>query len=247
MKEVAQHVQDMYGMRLSPAQLTAFETYEQQLMEWNTCYNLTAIKESEKIRALHFLDSLTCLDVIRDTPMERMIDIGSGAGFPGLPLKIIYPGIHLTLVDSVGKKTRFCSHMVKTLALEGVDVIKDRAEVLGQQPEHRQQYDWALARAVAVLPVLVEYLLPLVRVGGSMLAMKGEAAHAEAHSAEHAIKVLGGHLREVVRVTLPGIAEEHYLIVIDKVAATPPGYPRRVGVPSKKPLKLDGDFISDLN
>jgi len=234
-------------MRLSPAQLTAFETYEQQLMEWNTRYNLTAIKEPEKIRVRHFLDSLTCLEVIRDTPMERMIDIGSGAGFPGLPLKIIYPSIHLTLVDSVGKKTRFCSHTVEALALEGVDVIQERAEVLGQQPEHRQQYDWALARAVAVLPVLVEYLLPLVRVGGSMLAMKGEAAHAEAHSAEHAINVLGGHLREVVRVTLPGIAEEHYLVVIDKVAATPPGYPRRVGVPSKKPLKLDRDFISDQN
>lgn len=236
MKEVAQHAQDLYGLRVTNVQLNAMTLYEGELLEWNSRYNLTAIDEPKKIRVKHFLDSLTCLDVMQDVPMERVIDIGSGAGFPGLPLKIMNPAMHLTLVDSVGKKTRFCQHIVNKLELESVDVIQDRAEGLGQQPDHRQKYDWAIARAVAKLPVLVEYLLPLVRVGGAMLAMKGEGAHAETHSAEHAIQVLGGHLREIVCVTLPGIAEDHHLVVVDKVAATPLGYPRRVGIPTKRPL-----------
>lgn len=236
MEEIAQLARDTFGLQITETQLDTFERYEQELLEWNSRYNLTAIKQPEQIRVKHFLDSLTCLGVMRDTPMERIVDVGTGAGFPGLPIKIVNPSTHLTLVDSVGKKTRFCDHVVNVLNLEGVSVIQERAENLAQRPEQRQQYDWALSRAVAVLPVLVEYLLPLVRIGGAVLAMKGEGAHAEVHAAENALRLLGGHLREVVQVTLPGVAEEHYLIVVDKVAATPPGYPRRVGVPAKKPL-----------
>ena len=162
--------------------------------------------------------------------------MGTGAGFPGIPIKIIYPKVKLSLVESVGKKAEFCRHVVKVLDLPGVEVIQERAENLGQNPAYREYYDWAVARAVAILPVLAEYLLPLVRVGGSILAMKGESGPAEAHSAEHALKVLGGHLRQLIPVTLPGVAEERYLVVIDKVAATPKGYPRNVGVPAKRPL-----------
>jgi 16S rRNA (guanine527-N7)-methyltransferase len=146
------------------------------------------------------------------------------------------PKTQLTLVESVGKKAEFCRHVVKILDLEGVEVVQVRAEVIGQDPDHRERYDWAVARAVAILPVLAEYLLPLVRVGGSMLAMKGESGPAEAHSAERALKVLGGHLRQLLPVTLPGVAEERYLVVIDKVAATPMAYPRKVGIPAKRPL-----------
>jgi 16S rRNA (guanine527-N7)-methyltransferase len=174
---------------------------------------------------------------MREASTERVIDIGTGAGFPGLPLKIINPGMRLTLVESVGKKAEFCRHLVKTLKLEGVDVLQERAETLGQSPDHRQSYDWAIARAVAILPVLVEYLLPLARVGGAALAMKGESAHAEAHSAEHATHILGGRLRKLMPITLPGVAEERYLVIIEKVAATPDAYPRRVGLPSKHPLR----------
>jgi 16S rRNA (guanine527-N7)-methyltransferase len=174
--------------------------------------------------------------VMRDQPVGSMIDIGTGAGFPGLPLKIALPELRLTLVESVGKKVAFCKHIVEKLSLEGVEVIQARAEALGQQGEHRQRYDWAVARAVANLPVLVEYLLPLVRLGGVALAMKGETGPAEAHEADFAIQLLGGHLRRLVPVTLPGVAEERYLVVIDKTAATPAGYPRRVGLPAKRPL-----------
>jgi 16S rRNA (guanine527-N7)-methyltransferase len=237
MKELVQHARSLLGLQLSPAQVNALEIYEQELLEWNKRFNLTAIRDAHQIRIKHFLDSLTCLSVMRN-PCERMIDVGTGAGFPGLPVKIIYPGIQLTLVESVGKKADFCRHLVKTLQLEGVQVIQERVEALGQMPNHRQQYDWAVARAVAIMPVLVEYLLPLARVGGAMLAMKGESAPAETQQAEYAIRLLGGHLRKLTPITLPTVVEQRYLVAVDKVAATPDAYPRRVGVPAKHPLQL---------
>ncbi len=162
--------------------------------------------------------------------------MGSGAGFPGLPLKIIYPNLQLTLVESIGKKAIFCQHIVQLLGLEEVGVIQDRAEVVGRMSEHRQRYDCAIARAVAVMPILTEYLLPLVKVGGNAIAMKGENAPAEAHSAEYAIRMLGGHLKKLIPVTLPGVVEERYLVIIDKISATPEQFPRRVGIPAKNPL-----------
>jgi 16S rRNA (guanine527-N7)-methyltransferase len=236
MKELAQNVQSQLGVRLKPSQIKAFEEYERLLIEWNARINLTAIREPREIRVKHFLDSLTCLKVMKDTPSERLVDVGTGAGFPGLPLKIICPGLKVTLLESVGKKADFCQRVAAALKLEGVEVIQERAEVSGHDPEHREKYDWAVARAVAALPALAEYLLPFVKVGGRMLAMKGESAVAEAHSAEKAFHMLGGHLRQVVPVTLPGVAEERYLVVVDKTAATPLPYPRRVGLPTKKPL-----------
>jgi 16S rRNA (guanine527-N7)-methyltransferase len=144
--------------------------------------------------------------------------------------------MRLVLVESVGKKADFCRHIVKTLELERVDVLQARAEELGQLQAHREQYDWAVARAVANLPVLMEYLLPLVRIGGAILAQKGENGPSEAHSSEKAARLLGGRFRQLHQLAMPGIAEERYLIVIDKVAATPPQYPRRIGIPLKSPL-----------
>lgn len=236
MQVLSQYAHHQLGLRLSRSQLSALSLYERELVDWNTRFNLTAIRDPQEIHIKHFLDSLTCLLVMRDSPIERLIDIGTGAGFPGIPIKIIYPKLQLTLVESVGKKAEFCRHVVKILDLHGVEVVQERAEALGQDPDYRERYDWAVARAVAILPVLAEYLLPLVRVGGGMLAMKGESGPAEAHSAEHALRVLGGHLRQLLPVTLPGVVEERYLVVIDKVAATPSGYPRKVGVPAKRPL-----------
>jgi 16S rRNA (guanine527-N7)-methyltransferase len=237
MDPFVQQVYRQVGLKLTTHQVRLLSQYEQELLVWNERYNLTAIRDLEEVRVKHFLDSLTCIQAMKDAPGKRIVDIGSGAGFPGLVLKIVYPGVQFTLVDSVGKKIDFCRHMVKTLGLEQVETLQERAENIGQSLAYREQYDWAVARAVADLAVLAEYLLPLVRIGGRMLAMKGENGPAESHAAEHALQLLGGHLRQLLPVTLPGVAEERYLVIVDKVAATPSRYPRRVGMPSKRPLR----------
>jgi 16S rRNA (guanine527-N7)-methyltransferase len=236
MEKLAQEFFDLSGITLNAHQLVLFKQYGDELVAWNTRYNLTAIRDTEKMRVKHFLDSLSAFLAMRGDSVERVIDVGTGAGFPGLPLKILCPGMKLTLVESVGKKVMFCHHIVETLGLKDVTVLHTRAETLGQDEEHREKYDWALARAVAVMPVLLEYLLPLARVGGQVLAMKGETAPAEAQVAEKAAQILGGHLRQLMAVTLPGVVDERYLVVVDKVAATPEKYPRRVGMPLKRPL-----------
>ncbi len=236
MKELVQHLQALGGIQLSASQYRDFQLYEQYLIEWNKRFNLTAIRNPEQIRIKHFLDSLSCLLAMAGSSMERVIDVGSGAGFPGIPIKIACPEIKLTLVESVGKKADFCRHIVSVLEMRSVEIVQERAETIGQDETYRQRYDWAVARAVAEMPVLVEYLLPLVRVGGAMLAMKGEGAPAETQKAEHAVRLLGGRLRRLEAVALPGVAEERFLVVIDKIAATPHEYPRRTGVPAKKPL-----------
>jgi 16S rRNA (guanine527-N7)-methyltransferase len=229
-------VQEYVNITLTPKQLSNLAIYELALVEWNTRINLTAVDEPEMIRTKHFLDSLTCYQVMQDTPMERVIDLGTGAGFPGLPLKIIFPRMRLTLVDSVRKKTDFCQYIVDQIGLTEVEIIQDRAENIGQNAAHREKYDWAVARAVAIMPILMEFLLPLAAIGGKVLAMKGENAPAETQNAENAIKVLGGHIQNLMPVSLPGVADQRYLVVVDKVAATPQKYPRRVGAPAKKPL-----------
>ena len=214
----------------------ALTTYEKELLEWNQKFNLTAIRDTESIRTKHFLDSFSCVLAWKASPPNHLIDIGTGAGFPGVPLKILYPNLKLTLVESVGKKAKFCQHITRLLGLEDVNIIQARAEDLGQNMQHREKYDWAVARAVANLNVLSEYLIPLVRIGGSMLAQKGESGPAEAQSAEKAMELLGGKLKQLIPVNLPGVADDRYLVVVDKVAATPPKYPRKPGIPVKQPL-----------
>ena len=236
MDKLIREAQQLFGISLSPRQVALLMTYERELLEWNEKFNLTAIRDVEGIRTKHFLDSFSAVQAWKANPPARLIDVGTGAGLPGIALKILYPSMRLTLVESVGKKANFCLHIVKTLALENVEVLAVRAEDAGQMPGHREKYDWAVARAVAAMPVLAEYLLPLVKVGGGMLAQKGESGPAEAQSAEKALKMFGGRLRQLVKVELPGVADERYLVIVDKTAATPPGYPRRAGVPAQKPL-----------
>ena len=235
-ERLKQELTDLAGMTLEERQFDALRIYADLLAEWNQKVNLTAITSPEEIRLKHFLDSLSCLLVMNGTPSARLIDIGTGAGFPGLPLKILQPEMHLTLVESVGKKTNFLSIVVQELGLEQVEIITERAETVGQAPVHRESYDWAVARAVAGLPVLAEYLLPLVRVGGYALAQKGESALEELNAAQTAIETLGGQSREPLPVLLPGVPEKRYLVVIEKVRPTPAIYPRRVGIPAKRPL-----------
>jgi len=230
-----------WGIELSEAQIRAFQIYYEELIAWNARFNLTAITDYRQVQIRHFLDSLSCLLVLderfpTDRPPPRVIDIGAGAGFPGMALKLIRPDWDLTLVDSVRKKTQFLEHLVEILGLTRVLVLWARAEELGQDPVHREQYDVALGRAVAELPVLAEYLLPFCRIGGTMIAPKGIKAEAEIAAAQQAIDLLGGRLIEVREVDVPGLKETRRLVVVEKVAPTPARYPRRAGVPAKYPL-----------
>ena len=228
----------LVGLRLSQEQLAKLQIYENELLEWNERMNLTAIRDVEGIRAKHFLDSLTVLLAWdRQSPPARIIDIGTGAGFPGLVLKLIWPASQVTLVESVHKKAEFCRHMVEKLNLQQVTVLSERAETVGQDPDHRQVYDLAVARAVARMPILMEYLLPLIHRNGIAMAMKGENAPAETQAAERAIQLLGGKLNKLIRVELPAVVEERFIVVVNKIARTPEDYPRRVGVPAKNPLQ----------
>ncbi len=234
--ELGAAAHSLLGMRLTRRQVEALRWYAAELVAWNQRINLTAITEPAEIESKHFLDSLSCLLAMRERLGDRVIDVGTGAGFPGLPLKIVCPQLHMTLVEATGKKLDFCRHIMQALSLERVELVHGRAEEIGHRPEHRQSYDWALARAVAAMPVLVEYLLPLLRLGGRAVAQKGESGPAEAHAAEGALRVLGGRMHQVIRVELPGVAELRFLVVIEKTAATPPEYPRRAGLPAKRPL-----------
>lgn len=237
MERLLKGAQQLLGLELTPRQRQAFHLYYQELVTWNARFNLTAITDAEGVQIRHFLDSLSCLLAIRDVGHgQNLIDVGSGAGFPGLPLKIVYPTLRLTLLESTAKKTNFLRHVVERLELRGVTVIHARAEQTGHDALHREAYDWVVGRAVAALPTLVEYLLPLCRLGGYCLAQKGEGAASEASTAEPAISLLGGRLNRLVPVELPGLAETRHLVVIDKVARTPEKYPRRPGMPAKRPL-----------
>ncbi|MBP7691064.1 MAG: 16S rRNA (guanine(527)-N(7))-methyltransferase RsmG [Anaerolineales bacterium] len=228
----------LLNLDLTPAQVAAFQTYADELRSWNEKFNLTAITDPQGIQVKHFLDSLSLLRVLPSSGARlSLIDVGTGAGFPGLPLKLVWPALQLTLVEATGKKAKFCEHIAATLRLSGVTVIHARAEELGQQRPQRERYDWAVARAVAEMPVLAEYLLPLVKRGGHVIAQKGKDAPAETYAAAPAIQKLGGELELINEVELPGVVEPRYLVVLKKTAATPPQYPRRPGQPSKEPLK----------
>jgi 16S rRNA (guanine527-N7)-methyltransferase len=236
MEKLVQAAQKLFHIKITGLQVMSLITYEKELLAWNQKFNLTAIRDVESIRTKHFLDSFSCVLAWKASPPDRLIDVGTGAGFPGIPLKILYPNMELALVESVGKKAAFCEHIVNVLGLEDVEVIHARAEDIGQDTNLREEYDWAVARAVANLNVLSEYLIPLVKVGGHMLAQKGENAPTEAQSAEKAIEILGGKLEQLIPVNLPGVVDDRYLVVVEKIAATPPNYPRKPGVPAKQPL-----------
>jgi len=239
------------GLVLGQQHLAQFDLYYRELASWNQRHNLTAITGYEAVQRKHFLDSLSCLlafptahhdsgipstmQVQREMRGLALVDVGSGAGFPGLPLKIMLPNARVTLVESIGKKASFLRHMVQMLDLQDVEVIQGRAEEVARQPAHRERYDVVVARAVAQLSVLCEYCLPFCRVGGRMIAQKGEDALTESAQSAAAIERLGGKLIVVKPVEL-GLGSDRYLVVTDKTERTPSIYPRRVGIPSKRPL-----------
>lgn len=236
MNSLAENTQALFHFSLSARQNHQLQRYEDELLRANQQFNLTAVRDAEGVRVKHFLDSFSCVLAFRGNTPENLVDVGTGAGFPGIALKILLPNLRLTLVESVGKKARFCQQIVETLELDHVQVIQARAEDLGQDPLYREKFDWAVARAVAGMPTLMEYLLPLVQIGGQALAQKGESGPAETQAAERAIRLLGGNLRQIIPVHLPGVADERFLVVVEKIAGTPSGYPRRAGIPAKSPL-----------
>ena len=228
------------GLELTPRQLEQFQTYYQDLVDWNRRMNLTRITDYKEVQIKHFLDSLTVVRALEpsvDGKGLRLIDVGTGAGIPGIPLKILLPGISLTLLDATAKKATFLQHIRQKLGLDEVEIIVGRAEDMAREALYREKFGLVLSRAVASLPTLVELTLPFCAVGGRFIAQKKGVIDREISQSARAIELLGGKLREVKRVALEEFAGERWLVIIDKTSPTPHQYPRRPGVPAKRPLR----------
>lgn len=218
------------------SQLSSFDRYYELLVEWNTRMNLTAITEPEDVALKHMIDSLTCLDPEVFPTGVTMIDVGTGAGFPGLPLKIHRPDIQLTLLDSLQKRLNFLAAVIDEVGLKDVSLVHHRAEDGARDKKLREQFQVAISRAVARLPVLAELCLPFVKRGGFFVALKGAQYKEELAEAQYAIGLLGGRVECVRPVSLPGLEDVRAVIYIKKIADTDSSYPRRAGLPEKKPL-----------
>lgn len=237
---------ELMGVPLNQEQLRRLQRYQTLMLDWNQRFNLTAIDSPEQVEIRHFLDSLSCALALRKITASDpriilggaadAIDVGTGAGLPGIVIKIVWPALRLTLLEATGKKVEFLRVVCDELGLSDVTVVHARAEELAHDPVHRCRYDLAFARAVAPLPALLELTLPFLRVGGWLLAQKGPAAAAEALASERALSVLGGRLHQLIPVEVPFLAEERIIVAVQKERETPDRYPRRPGVPARRPL-----------
>jgi 16S rRNA (guanine527-N7)-methyltransferase len=227
------------GISLHKEQIKKFSQFLELLVQWNQKINLTSLKTPREIIIKHFIDSISCIKLINkyiDTEEISVIDVGTGAGFPGMPIKIICPSIRLSLLEARKKKTMFLEKATEEMNFQQVEILNGRTETFGKDTDHREKYDIAISRAVARLNVLSEYCLPLVRVGGLFIAQKGRSYREEAEKSLKAVQVLGGELIGVESVRIPFINQERYLLVIKKIKDTPSEYPRKVGLPQKRPL-----------
>ena len=227
------------GLHLNPSQLEQFHIYYQELIDWNKRVNLTAITGYEEVQIKHFLDSLTVTlawqQLITNADL-KLIDVGTGAGIPGIPLKILLPNIKLVQLEATAKKAAFLHHIKYKLGLDNIEIVVGRAEEIAHQTQYRERFNMVLSRGVAPLPTLVELTLPFCAIGGSFIGQKKGAIDPELSQANKAISLLGGNLREVKRVDLEEFTDERRLVIIDKLSPTPQLYPRRPGIPSKRPL-----------
>lgn len=228
------------GLELSSTQTKQFELYYQELLEWNTRINLTSITDYEEVQIKHFFDSITVTLALAKQEMDKpdlsIIDIGTGAGFPGLPLKILLDQSRLVLLDSIAKKAAFLRHISQQLKLSNVEVVTGRAEEIARLPSYRQQFDLVVSRAVASLPTVVELALPFCQIGGKFVAQKKGEISREIDRAGKAINVLGGKLNQVRSIEFEELSDERCLVIIDKICPTPEEYPRRPGMPKRRPI-----------
>ncbi len=222
---------------LNDKQIQQFEQYYNILVEWNKVMNLTAITEYEEVVEKHFLDSLTIVYAINMEKIETLIDVGTGAGFPGIPLKIAFPHLKVTLLDSLNKRIKFLNEVIDLLELDDIKVIHGRAEDYAKQAEYREQYDICVSRAVANLATLSEYCLPYVKMDGLFVPYKSGEIDEELKSSEKAVSILGGKVKEVVKFQLPGTDIGRSFVKIHKIKETKKKYPRKAGMPTKEPLK----------
>lgn len=225
------------GIELTEKQYEQFNKYYELLVEWNKVMNLTGITEYEEVNEKHFVDSLSIVKAIDITTVKSVIDIGTGAGFPGIPLKIAFPELKITLLDSLNKRIKFLDTVIEELGLENIETIHGRAEDFAKKPEYREQYDLCVSRAVANLSTLSEYCLPFVNIGGEFIPYKSGEIDAEVKDAGVAIKVLGGKLNEVVKFQLPGSDISRSFVKVKKVKNTEKKFPRKAGLASKEPIK----------
>lgn len=227
------------GLTLSEQQKEQFFQYYEMLIEWNKVMNLTAITELPEVVTKHFVDSLLVVKVLPDIHEvpRRLVDVGTGAGFPGIPLKIAFPNLEITLLDSLNKRVGFLNEVIKTLGLTGITAVHGRAEDFGRDPKHREQYDLCVSRAVANMSTLSEYCIPFVKKDGYFVPYKSGKVEEELKQAESAVKKLGGEMHSVVMHLLPGTDVERTFIPVKKVGITAKKYPRKAGLPSKEPLK----------
>lgn len=228
-----------FGIELNQIQKDRFEEYFRLLVEWNEKMNLTAITDRDEVYVKHFLDSLSFIKVNPASEDFSLLDVGTGAGFPGIPIKILYPNAKITLMDSLQKRITFLNEVVNALHLndEGsITAVHARAEDLAKEKEHREQYDYVVSRAVANLSTLSEYCLPFVKVGGAFVSFKSEKATEELKDAKKAIYLLGGEFKEEIAFTLPDSDFKRILLVIEKKTPTSVKYPRKAGMPAKNPL-----------
>jgi len=222
-------------IKLDEEQLKKFYKYMELLIEWNKKINLTAIIEPKEVITKHFIDSLTILKYIDKN--ASIVDVGTGAGFPGIPLKISNHNLKVTLIDSLNKRIIFLNEVIEKLELKKIKAIHSRAEEFGKNKDYRESYDIAVSRAVARLNILAEYLLPIIKIGGKCICMKGPDTQEEIDEAKTAINVLGGEIEEIKEFALPGTEIKRTVIIINKIKSTPNKFPRKAGTPTKEPIK----------